>query len=306
MSRPEIRPVETDDLAFWVEIHNRCSPTPVTVEELRAYREALAGELHLLAPAAGEPAAAAFVALEADRRSHGAALGWIGVLPEARGHGVGSTLLAALADWTLRAGLGALEGYVLEGDAPSRAWAERRGFEEVGRDSWLALDIRDLEAPAVDPPEGVELTTLASLPELARGVYEVACEAYPDIPGQEDDAMESFEDWLAHDLGGPNDDPEATFVAAAGGEVVGYSKFHLPQARPGVAVHDITGVKRAWRGRGIAGALKRAQIAWAKERGYERLETWNEERNAPIRKLNECLGYSLAPGRVLVRGALSP
>jgi len=101
-------------------------------------------------------------------------------------------------------------------------------------------------------------------------------------------------------------DPDWRVVAAAGGEVVGYSKFHLPQARPGVAVHDITGVKRAWRGRGIAGALKRAQIAWAKERGYERLETWNEERNAPIRKLNECLGYSLAPGRVLVRGALSP
>ena len=48
----------------------------------------------------------------------------------------------------------------------------------------------------------------------------------------------------------------------------------------------MTGVLRAWRGRGIARALKAAEIAWAKEHGYERLETQNEERNEPIRRLN--------------------
>ncbi|MGH3060725.1 MAG: GNAT family N-acetyltransferase, partial [Gaiellaceae bacterium] len=202
-----------------------------------------------------------------------------------------------------RTGLEAVEGHVAEDDAESLAWAGRRGFAEVSRDSWLALDLRPLEPPPADPPAGVDIVTLAARPELLRGVYEVAGEAYPDIPGHEGE-MESFDDWVALDMSGPNDDPEGIFVALAGADVVGYSKFHLPQARPGVAVHDITGVRRAWRGRGIAGALKRAQIAWAKERGYERLETWNETRNTPIRKLNERLGYRLAPGRVLVRGPL--
>ena len=67
----------------------------------------------------------------------------------------------------------------------------------------------------------------------------------------------------------------------------------------------MTGVKRAWRRRGIAAALKRAQIAWARERGYELLATQNEMRNEPMRKLNERLGYRPAPGRVVMRGPLA-
>lgn len=136
-------------------------------------------------------------------------------------------------------------------------------------------------------------------------MYEVAQEAYPDIPGNENDAMASFEEWLAHDMAGPGDKPEATFVALAGDEVIGYAKFSLTRAQPTEAFHDVTGVKRAWRGCGVAGALKRAEIAWAKERGFERLKTMKEERNAPIRKLNERYGYSLAPGRIVVVGPLA-
>ena len=67
----------------------------------------------------------------------------------------------------------------------------------------------------------------------------------------------------------------------------------------------MTGVKRAWRGRGIARALKQAQIAWAKNAGYERLDTRNEERNAPIRKLNAEFGYERSGIRKLFRGPLT-
>jgi GNAT superfamily N-acetyltransferase len=64
-------------------------------------------------------------------------------------------------------------------------------------------------------------------------------------------------------------------------------------------------VKRSWRRRGLAGALKRTQIAWAKERGYERVATQNEMRNEPIRRLNERLGYRPSPGRIIMRGPLA-
>jgi GNAT superfamily N-acetyltransferase len=105
---------------------------------------------------------------------------------------------------------------------------------------------------------------------------------------------------------GPGDKPEATFVALADAEVIGYAKFSLTDAQPKTAYHDLTGVKRAWRGRGVAGALKRAEIRWAKENGYEKASTMNEERNAPIRKLNERYGYRPASGRIFVRGPLAP
>jgi GNAT superfamily N-acetyltransferase len=135
-------------------------------------------------------------------------------------------------------------------------------------------------------------------------MYEVAREAYPDVPGEDDAVMAPFEEWLSMDMQGAGDRPEATFLALADGEVVAYAKLSLSLARPAVAMHDMTGVRRAWRGRGVARALKAAEIAWAKQSGYERLETQNEERNEPIRRLNERFGYVVTPGSVTVRGPL--
>ena len=106
-------------------------------------------------------------------------------------------------------------------------------------------------------------------------------------------------------MNGSGDLPEAIFVALAGDEVVGYAKFSLTQARPTVASRDTTGVKRAWRRRGIARALKCAEISWAMQSGFQRLETSNEVRNEPIRRLNAQLGYRAAPGRVLLQGPLA-
>jgi GNAT superfamily N-acetyltransferase len=167
------------------------------------------------------------------------------------------------------------------------------------------LALEAIEAPAVDPPAGIEIVTWAERPGIERGLYEVYLEAEPDIPGEEGNEVSAFEAWLANDMQGASDSPEAVFVALAEDEVVGFAKFALSTAQPDVAFHDLTGVKRAWRGRGIAGALKRAQIAWAKERGYKKLVTNNEERNEPIRRLNERHGYRVEPGRVIMRTAIS-
>ena len=143
--------------------------------------------------------------------------------------------------------------------------------------------------------------TWADRPELSPGMWEVAREATPDIPGEEEDDVGTLEEWLARDMEGASDDPRAVFVALAGGEVVGYAKLSLSPATPERAYHDLTGVRRSARGKGIAGALKRTQIAWAKENGYSTLQTSNEVRNEPIRRLNERHGYVLEPGVAIVR-----
>ena len=103
---------------------------------------------------------------------------------------------------------------------------------------------------------------------------------------------------------GASDDSRAVFVALENGEVVGYAKLSFSEDTTERAFHDLTGVKRAHRGRGIAAALKRTQIAWAKANGYTSLQTSNEVRNEPIRRLNERYGYVLEPGVVIVRGSL--
>ena len=167
------------------------------------------------------------------------------------------------------------------------------------------LDLTRTEPPEVVLPAGVEIVTWADRPELDRGMYGVAVEANQDIPGNEDEAHESFEEWRDRHMLGSGDLPEATFIAVAGDEVVGYAKFSLTAARPKMASHDLTAVKRAWRGRGVARALKAAQIGWAKANGYELLRTTNDERNTPMRRLNEQLGYRPWIGRLFLRGPLA-
>ncbi len=226
----------------------------------------------------------------------------LAVLPAQRGRGTGGALLAEASAWAHRREATELEGEVREDDAESLAWAERRGFREIGRNSLLVLDLEAIDPPAPDPPPGIEIVTWAERPDLIRGMYEVACESMPDIPGNEEVEAGPFEEWLSRDMQGEGDRPEATFVALADGEVVGTAKLAIGEGR---AFHDLTGVLRAWRGRGIAAALKRTQIGWAKQQGYARLETYNERRNEPIRRLNERYGYRAEPGQILVRGPLS-
>src|SRR5262249_33397376 len=111
-----------------------------------------------------------------------------------------------------------------------------------------------------------------------------------------------FEDWMAHHMQPPTDSPEATFIAPADEEVVGFAKLSL--TAPTAAGHAMTAVKRAWRGRGIARALKATAITWALPNGYTELHTSTGERNAPIKGLNARLGYRPGIGRIHLVGPI--
>lgn len=240
----------------------------------------MVGFAELIARIEGVPVGSGFGAIQPQRPE--LVVVFIDVLPGHRRRGAGSGLYEALSAWMRERGLDELEAVLADNDPESLAFAQRRGFVEDRREKGVALRLAGTEPPPVEPPRGVEIVSWAERPELARGIYEVAVEAYPDVPGWEDELMEPFESWLAHDMKGSGDRPEATFLAVAGDEVVGYAKLSLSAAQPTTAHHDLTGVKRAWRGRGVARALKARQIAWAKENGFEELRTRNDERNAPI------------------------
>lgn len=288
-----------------LDIYNTVWPwDAVSMAEVRSFKASVRDYVDMLALADGKPIGSAAVAVTPHRPNVATLM--LTVPPPDRRCGAGSALYRAASGWAAERDLDMFEAAAPEDDADGIAFAERHGFVEIERNSRLVLDLASAEARPIGAPEEVRIVTWAERPELARQIYDVACEAYADVPGQEDDELEPFEDWLAHDMQGAGDRPDATFIAVAGNEVVGYAKFSLTAAQPRVAAHDMTGVKRAWRGRGVAGALKHAQIAWAKAAGYERLQTQNEVRNEPIRRLNERLGYRPAPGRILFRGPLAP
>ena len=287
-----------------LEIYNAVWPhEAVTMDEVRHYKASMTDHVDLVARVDGEPVGSVFAAIEPQRPELVTVL--VTVLPEHRGRGAGTAFYRAISTWASDRERDVLEAVVSDDDPESMGFAERRGFVEDRREKGVVLHLSEIEPPRVEPPEGIQIVTWAERPELARGIYEVVLEAAPDIPGWEDEQTEPFDDWLVHDMQGSGDRPEATFVALAGDEVVGYAKFSLTAAQPKTAHHDLTGVKRAWRGRGIARALKATQIRWAKENGYEELRTRNDERNAPIRHLNREFGYRPAVGRIYLKGPLA-
>jgi mycothiol synthase len=294
---------EPDDHAA-LEVYNTVWPhDPLTMDEVRSFQEGARDHVTFLARLDGAVAGSAVGAILPQRADRVFTI--ITVLAGQRRHGAGSELYAAISAWAAGRGLAEIEVPVLDNDPGSLAFAHRRGFAEERREMGVMLHLAGITPPPIEVPAGVEIVTWAERPELARGMYEVALEAEPDIPGSEDDEMEPFDDWLAHDMRGAGDRPEATFVAVAGGEVVGYAKFALSEAQPKIAHHDLSAVKRAWRRRGVARALKAAQINWALAHGYTELHTRNEERNEPIRRLNAHFGYRPGIGRIYLAGPLA-
>ena len=246
-----------------------------TLAEVHSFKSGLVDHIDLLARADGEAGGSGLALIGPNRPELVFAV--VTVLPEHRRRGAGNGLYEAISNWTRERGLDEIEVPVLDNDPESLAFAERRGFVEDRREKGVVLHLAEIEPPPVDPPASVEIVTWAERPELARGIYEVALEASPDVPGYENERAEPFEDWLAHEMQGPSNEPEATFLAVAGDEVVGYAQL----------------------------TLKAAQIGWAKANGYEELHTRNDERNAPIRKLNKEFGYRPAIGRIYLKGPLA-
>jgi GNAT superfamily N-acetyltransferase len=292
--------IDATGLQRLVDVHNAVrTDDPVTPDAFVDWRRQAEDMIWLVASTGGEDVGAG-IGLVGWHSRPGTARVEAWTLPDARGRGVGLALYEELLRWAAERGSVAVETTVAEDDPVSLAWADRRGFREIGRELRVTLDLEAIDAPEVDAPPGISIVQWSERRELTRGMYGVYVEAEADIPGSDGILVPQFEEWLSDDMSGAGDPPEAVFVALAGDEVVGYAKLSTLQGISDVAWHDLTGVKRAWRGRGIASALKRAQIRWAKDHGYTRLTTANEERNAPIRHLNKRYGYKPEPGRIFL------
>jgi GNAT superfamily N-acetyltransferase len=276
---------------------------PTSIEHYRATLRMFEDWLALLD---GEPVGVGACSLLPGMEDDAAAFAVNCVLPEARGRGVGTAIYRHVSAHAQLLGKSELMAFGFEDDAGGVAFAEHHGFVVASRTRGLRLVLDGCPRPTVDVPEEVVITTLAEQPEQARGVWETASEAMPDIPQDGPVAMSpgSFEEFTARFLDGPQYIPEATFVAVRDGDVVGYAQLSWMSRAAGLADHTMLAVKRMWRGRGIAQALKGAQIAWALDNGLSELRTGNDERNAAVRAVNASFAYTPLPDQLGFRGPI--
>ena len=173
-------------------------------------------------------------------------------------------------------------------------WLVRRGYGEVRRYVISELDL----AAAPDPgAPRFEIATFADRPDLEGELHALARLAYADQPGRSESRINDWPSWGLH-----AHRPDAYFIALEGGRLLGY----------GYLEHDgetwsngFMAVAREARGRGVAGALKRAQIRWAKENGVARLRTANEVRLETMLELNGRFGYVPLYDEIVLRGPVA-
>ena len=295
----ELRLVETDeDVDVFLALRSAIDPEHMMsrrsyVEDIKEPRR-----VDLIASLDGKPAGCAFVEPHSENVSGSVAWVSVRVLRERRRVGIGTALFHAVSAHARADGRDALMFPARHDDADSLDYLGKRGFVEALRMQQSALDLE--RAPTrFDRPDGVDIVPLGS--EHEREAYAVAAVIAKDIPTAQD-AFEvgTFEQWRRKELP-TNTAPDCSFVALSTGSVIGYAI--LVDDGEGVGSHVMTGVLPAWRRRGVALALKQAQIDAARARGLRSLRTANAMEN-PMRRVNERLGYVRDVDWIHLRGPL--
>jgi mycothiol synthase len=273
-----VRRAETDaDFEAFIRIRRALLPNESggTVDLFRADLAANPDRHFYLAELDGEVVGEGLVSLSDLRDRYSVK---VRVLPHARRRGVGTALLRQLVT---HASGDKLSTHLEEEDA--RLFAERFGFREIDRQVEQVKLLGDEPDPAF--PDGIEVASIAERPDLLREAYPLAQQGYADM-ALDGPAHISLEVWLRDEA----TLPEGSFVALSGDEIVGFSGL-VAHDNDGVAEDGLTVVRRDWRHRGLAIALKQKELAWAARHGFGEVVTWTQLGNEGMRRVNELLGY---------------
>jgi len=170
-------------------------------------------------------------------------------------------------------------------------WLEHNGYGEVRRYVISELEVASAADIGSSEFDGV---TFADRPDLEHELHELAQVAYADQPGREESRIEGWLDWGLH-----AHRPDGYFIVLEDGRALGYGYLQL---EGDTWSNGFMAVARDARGRGVAGALKRAQVRWAKEQGIEKVRTANEVRLASMLDLNRRIGYVPLYEEIVLRG----
>jgi mycothiol synthase len=223
------------------------------------------------------------------------------VRPDHQHRGIGQAVYALLEREAQQRGAVRLWCSAQEGDPPSVRFFEQRGFVPLRR-TWISrLNLANLDLSKLPDrtdalsEQGIRITTLAAegadRPEVQRRLYELGRITSEDAPRIGEYTPISFEEFVAVDLTGPNVLTDGIFVACKGEEFVGWSSLRRMLDLPDTLDIGFTGTLPEFRGRGIASALKRRAVEYAREKGYHYLITANDSLNPRIWAINEKLGF---------------
>ncbi len=243
---------------------------------------------------------------------------WIELLvdPESHGRGIASAIYDRLNEELVK--LNAIVAWAGSRENLPRLtrFYQRRGFEEKQK-SWESR----LKVQSTDPEkfeeytekvekQGITITNLAEErkrdPDSLRKLHELVNLISADMPQPAPFTPFSYEQWKAFEIKSPNLLPEGYIIAKDGHQYVGLSMIWRIEKEPKHVVQGNTGVRREYRGRGIAVAMKLGVIDYTRRNGYEKIKTWNDSTNAAMLAVNTKLGFKREVGWVTLEKSLHP
>jgi GNAT superfamily N-acetyltransferase len=114
----------------------------------------------------------------------------------------------------------------------------------------------------------------------------------PPVGSQPSVALEQYKQGV---LGNPGHMPDAHFLVKDGPRYVAESFMFKSAELPDVLYQGLTATRRAYRGRGIAFAVKLYTIGYACEYGAREIRTWNDTLNEPMLRINVKMGFARQP-----------
>ncbi len=208
----------------------------------------------------------------------------------------------------------ALTSGMLDDKPEAMRFFDAYGFKRVAEEKISKLDVRHFDttqyAGALERVRaaGIEIATLRALQQRDRDwqrkLFDLEVTVSADIPSIGEKHYLPFETWRVMRLEAPTFDPDGWFVALDGDYYVGQSQGSInTEGTPVQFVTGVTSVRREYRRRGIATALKVHAIGYAKAHGVGEIFTTNDSQN-PMYQLNLALGFQPQPSWVRVEKSL--
>lgn len=222
------------------------------------------------------------------------------------GQGIGRRLWDDLEPVLKARGARKVYARATQGDERGQRFASDRGFRKTERaDRISRLTVADANLEGYEgveqrlQAENIIIKTMAELDQdndsFMRELHAAIQDSVQDIPSTEEFRPTPYDVWRQNFLKSPGTSAETYWVALHEGHPIGLANLSLPASDR--AFNGLTGTMRAFRGKGVARALKLKTIEWSRQNGIEYIDTGNDAENERMLAINLRLGYESLPAR---------
>lgn len=222
---------------------------------------------------------------------------WVVVVAEHRRRGIGRLLMNEVLEYAAAAGATKLIVRVDDTHAAALAFCERFDFKPYLHMVNLELDLNNWDDSAFESTSdsvtaaGIRFKTYADYENNASNqerLYTLNKALSATVPREEPQTFVDFETYVEYQLSSKNCPHNGIYLAVDGDQWIGMSQISLHES---FAFVEMTGVLPAYRGCGVAQALKHLTLQFAQHNHRQIVKTFNDVSNAPMIAVNEKIGF---------------